>query len=56
MNRQLKTTSTLARTVAATAACLLATLVVTSNVSLADHYKVKAEVAVAGGSVIALRQ
>jgi hypothetical protein len=56
MNRQVNTTSTLIRSAAATAAFLLTTLVVTSNVGLADHYKTKADGAAAGATVIALRR
>jgi uncharacterized membrane protein len=56
MNRQFKTTSNLARAVAAISAIVLTTLVVTVNLGLADHYNVQAELAAAKVPVIAYRQ
>jgi len=46
MNRQINNTpSTLTRALAATAALLLTTVVVSSNFRLADHYDTQAELA-----------
>ena len=56
MNRQLKTASKLARAVAAAAALVLTTVVMTSNFGLADHYNVQAQLVTAKAPVLAYHQ
>jgi hypothetical protein len=55
MNREFKPTSTLIRTIFATASLLVSVLVVGSMTSLADHYNAEAQAATAQRAWVAQR-